>query len=207
MKSATAHRRLNSLPQTFTHSQARRFGGLSDRQLAALVEEGAIETVSRGLYHRRDASAPAPSDTEPPDIDLVEIAARTPRATLCLTSALARHELTDTIPARIDIAIPRGNHRPALTAPVTWHTFDRPTFDIGREQQPAGEDLRIGIYSAERSIIDAFRLSYLEGPELGTEALKRWLRRPGTNPSTLTSMARRFPKAERSLRHTLTILQ
>jgi predicted transcriptional regulator of viral defense system len=202
----SAHRRLDSLPQTFTYSQARRLGGLTDRQLGALLDEGAIEALSRGLY-RRTVAPSAGSGAEPPDIDLLEIAARTPRATLCLTSALARHGLTDVIPARIDIAIPRGNHRPTLTAPVAWHTFDRPTFDIGREQQPAGDGFRIGIYTAERSIIDAFRLSYLEGPELGIEALKRWLRSPGATASSLMSMARRFPKAERGLREALTILQ
>jgi predicted transcriptional regulator of viral defense system len=202
----SAHQRLGSLPQTFTYSQAQRLGGLSDRQLRRLLDEGVIEALSRGLY-RRTAGSPEGNGAEPPDIDLLEIAARTPRATLCLTSALARHALTDAIPARIDIAIPRGNHRPALSAPVAWHTFDRPTFDIGRDQQPAGDGFRIGIYTAERSIIDAFRLSYLEGPELGIEALKRWLRLPGATASSLMSMARRFPKAERSLREALTILQ
>jgi len=203
----SAQQRLSSLPQTFTYSQARSLGRLSDRQLGALLDDGIIEILSRGLYRRTDGPVTTGDNEEPPDVDLLEIAARTPRATLCLTSALARHGLTDAIPARIDIAIPRGNHRPALTAPVTWHTFDRPTFDIGRDTQQAGDELRIGIYNAERSIIDAFRLSHLEGPELGIEALKRWLRQPGATPSSLTSMARRFPKAGPSLRQALTILQ
>ena len=42
--------------------------------------------------------------------------------------ALARHELTDVIPARIDIAIPRGGRAPALRSPVDIHVFAAETF-------------------------------------------------------------------------------
>lgn len=45
------------------------------------------------------------------DPDLLEIAYRAPHATLCLTTALARHGLSDAIPARIDVALPRGQRR------------------------------------------------------------------------------------------------
>ena len=39
------------------------------------------------------------------------------------------------------------------------------------------DGLALGVYSAERSIIDAFRLRHQEGEELAIEALRRWLRR------------------------------
>ncbi len=55
------------------------------------------------------------------------------KATLCLTSALARHGLTDEIPAGIDIALPRGQWRPTTRAPTIWHSFNPATFDLGRE--------------------------------------------------------------------------
>ncbi|KUL40718.1 hypothetical protein [Actinoplanes awajinensis] len=57
-------------------------GGLSDRQLYRLRDDGAIEAVGRGLFRRTDADLLA-------DIDLLEIARRAPLATVCLTSALA----------------------------------------------------------------------------------------------------------------------
>lgn len=64
----------------------------------ALRDQGVIQTIGRGLYRRADANITV-------DLDLLEIGYRALRATLCLTSALARHDLTDLIPASIDIAL------------------------------------------------------------------------------------------------------
>jgi predicted transcriptional regulator of viral defense system len=189
---------LLALPSTFTYSEARR-GGLSDRQLYRLRDQGVIEVVGRGLFRRTDVDSFA-------DIDLLEIARRAPMATLCLTSALARHGLTDEIPATIDVALPRGTHRPAASAPVTWHLFDPDTFEIGRTTLPLDERTSIGLYGAERSIIDAARMRHREGSELVYTALKRWLRQRGSSPSNLLTIAHNFPQAERTLREALEIL-
>lgn len=94
---------------------------------------------------------------------------------------------------------------PDTSAPVRWRHFDPETFEIGREVIDIGGDRSIGLYSAERSIIDAFRLRHLDGPDLANEALKRWLRRGG-QPSELLAMARSFPRTLTSLRETLEIL-
>lgn len=185
------------LPATFTYMQARGLG-ISSRRLYRLRDQGLIESIGRGLYRRRDAG--------PVDLNLLEIAQRAPRSTLCLTTALARHGLTDEIPSSIDVALPRGQYRPATMAPVTWHGFDRAVFDIGRTELPIEGDTSIGLYGPERSIIDAARLHYREGPELARVALKRWLRRRGSSPAELLMMARRFPRAERPLREALEIL-
>jgi predicted transcriptional regulator of viral defense system len=189
---------LLALPVTFTYSQARR-GGLTERQLYQLRDDGILEVLGRGLFRRTDTNALA-------DADLLGIARRSPRATLCLTSALARHGLTDEIPATIDVALPRGTYRPAVRAPVTWHLFDRDTFEIGRTTVPLDEQTSIGLYDAPRSIIDAARLRHREGSELVYSALRRWLSRRGSSPSELLAMARRFPQAERTLREAMEIL-
>lgn len=186
------------LPAAFSYSQARAHG-LSDRRLYALRDAGLIEQLGRGLFQRADAAGDA-------DPDLIEIAHRAPQATLCLTTALARHGLTDAIPARIDAALPRGHRHPATAAPVSWHAFAADTFGIGREELALTGQTSIGIYNAERCIIDAFRLRHLEGAEPAIEALRRWLRRRGTQPAELLAMARAFPKAEPALRSALEIL-
>jgi predicted transcriptional regulator of viral defense system len=183
---------------TFTYSQARR-SGVSDRQLYRLRDGGAIEVVSRGLFRRMDVEFLV-------DLDLVVVAERAARATLCLTSALARHGLTDEIPSTIDVALPRGTHRPSVSAPVTWHAFDRATFDVGRETVSLDEQTSIGLYDAPRSIIDAVRLRHREGPELANGALRRWLARRGSSPAELLAMARRFPRTERTLREAMELL-
>jgi predicted transcriptional regulator of viral defense system len=185
---------LASLPDTFRYSEALR--RISERQLRRLVKDGRVIALSRGLYRKSDWQG---------DEDLIEIAAKAPQATLCLRSALARHDLIDDIPAEIDIAIPRGSWTPQVIPPVRWRHFDADTFEIGRGQLDIGEDRGIGIYSAERSIIDAFRMRHLEGGDLAIEALRRWLRRGG-QPSELLAMARSFPRALPAIRGTLEIL-
>ena len=96
---------------------------------------------------------------------------------------------------------------PATSAPITWHKFDPKTFDLGREDLDVGAGYRIGLYSAERSICDAFRIRHLEGTDQAVEALKRWLRRPGSQPSQLLELATAIgPKAAQPIRAALQIL-
>lgn len=185
---------LAGLPDTFRYSDALHL--ISERQLRRLIDEGEIVALARGLYRKAEWIG---------DEDLIEITAKAPRATICLRSALARHELIDDIPGEHDIAIPRGSWTPDTVAPVRWRHFDTETFEIGRAITDAGGDQQIGLYSAERSVIDAFRMRHLKGADLANEALKRWLRRGG-QPSGLLSMARAFPRAQTTLRKTLEIL-
>jgi len=190
----TSDELLASLPGTFRSSEA--LDHVSERQFRRLKDEGSIIVLSRGLYRKSDWLG---------DEDLIEIAAKAPQATLCLRSALARHELIDDIPVEIDIAIPRGSWTPETAAPARWRHFDPDTFAIGRGRLDTDGGRSIGLYSAERSIIDAFRMRQLEGPDLANEALKRWLRRGG-QPSELLALARSFPRARTALRKTLEIL-
>lgn len=191
---ATNRELLGELPDTFRYSEA--LERISERQLRRLLAEGRLTALSRGLYRKSDWLG---------DDDLIEIAAKSPNATICLRSALARHDLIDDIPSEIDIAIPRGSWTPETTAPVRWRHFDRESFEIGRESLDIGGDRSIGIYSAERSIVDAFRLRHLDGADLANEALRRWLRRGG-QPSELLRMARSFPRTLTGLRQTMEIL-
>lgn len=114
--------------------------------------------------------------------------------------------MIDAIPSTIDIAIPRGDHRPRLNAPVHLHSFDRETFDIGREPLAVGARRPLGMYSAERSLVDVVRLRHHEGADLAWEALRRWLRQSGSSPAKLLAIARRLKGAETPLRAALEVL-
>jgi hypothetical protein len=188
---------LTQLPAAFTWAEAQRLG-LSNYALQQLREANLIERLGRGLYGRTDLSAT--------EHDLTAAALRAPRATICLRSALARYDLIDDIPGQIDLALPRGTRPPNLPAPISWHRFDPATFDLGRETIELGHGVTVGLYSPERSILDAFRLRRLEGPELGNEALKRWLGRRGAHPSTLLRLAAQLPRTEAPLRRSLEVL-
>jgi len=182
------------LPETFRYSEALDY--ISERQLRRLMRDGSVIALARGLYRKSDWLG---------DEDLIEIAAKAPQATLCLRSALARHELIDDIPAEIDIAIPRGSWTPRTTAPVRWRHFDPEKFNLGRGRLDIDGHRSIGLYSAERSIIDVFRMRHIEGSDLANEALKRWLRQGG-QPSELLALARSFPRAQSALRATMEVL-
>ena len=187
----------SQLGEVFTRADAKN-AGFSNRRLYGLRDAGELVALGGGVYRWADAP--------PADLDLIEVAERVPQATLCLETALARHDLIDTIPAAIDVAIPRGAHRPALRAPVRLHVFDRGTYDIGRGTLDVGARCPLGIYSAERSIIDVVRLRHDQGAELAWEALRSWLTRRGRNPGQLLEMAQHFKGAEAPLRAAFEVL-
>lgn len=174
--------------------------GLTRHRLRTLISAGEYEHIAPGLFLRA-------GEADDTTAAWMAIALKRPQAALCLLSALALHELTDEIPTRSHIAIPRGTQPiEAPTAPIAWHRFDAATFAIGRGVHRLPGDLSIGLYSAERTIIDLFRLRHDWGSDLAIEALKRWLRTREASPSALLEMAASFPRAQPAIRNALEIL-
>jgi hypothetical protein len=190
----TDHR---DLPTTFSSAQARA-AGFSRRGTARLLADDLVESIGWGMYRW--------TDTPPADLDLIAIAVRAPRATLCLATALVHHGLSDAIPDAPDVALPRGQRKPATAIRVRWHSFDPSTFDLGRGSLTLDDEVSIGLYTAQRSIIDAFRTRGTEGHEQANDALRRWLRQPGSQPGQLLQLARRFPRATTPLQAALEVL-
>lgn len=186
------------LAPAFTLADARK-AGLSKEQVYSLLDRDEIERVGRGVYVRPDVIPPA-------FLSLAAATALREDATLCLTSALAHHDLSDAIPFASDIALPRGAHHPAGLTNVNWHSFDPQTFQIGREYVDVGGVAGVAIYSAERTIIDCFRLMHQEGSDVAHEALRRWLRKRGNTPARLLKVAGAFPKAQPRIRLALEVL-
>ena len=93
-----------------------------------LLAEGRLERISHGLYLQVDTEF-----ADGADLGLMVVAAANASSTLCLTSALVRHDLTDEIPTLIDVAVPRSARLPKVSAPVRWHRFAPATFELGRE--------------------------------------------------------------------------
>lgn len=186
------------LPVVFRFSEALTSGAPEGR-LRRWVGAGLVERLGRGVYRRTDAGGVDP--------DRVEVALRAPQATICLISALVEHELVDDNQGWLDVALPRGQWRPQVASVVRWHSFAVDTFEVGRGEVPVGGGAVIGLYEPRRCLVDVFRLRHEVGPEVGVEALRRWLRRPGSQPGQLLEMARSFPKAVPSLTAALQVLQ
>lgn len=174
--------------------------GLTRREFDRLIDTKEYERIAPGQFLRAGA-------TDDTTAAWMAIAAKRPQATLCLLTALSIHDLTDEIPTRSNIAIPRGaKPLAAWSAPISWHHFDTATFDIGRTEYALPGGRTIGLYSAERTIIDLFRLSHEWGSDLAIDALKRWLRVKGNSPSRLLAIAKSFPKGRPALQNALEIL-
>jgi predicted transcriptional regulator of viral defense system len=187
----------DDLPTVFKWREAHE-AGITDRRLKRLADDGIIEKIEHGLYRR--------TDTTVGDLALIEIVLLEREATLCLASALSHADLIDEIPSTIDIALKRGTRKPEASFPITWHWFSPRTFSIGRTPKDSESGLPIASYSPERSICDAYRMRYTQGAELGREALRNWIRRPGSHPTDLLEIASHFPKANSAIRRDLEIL-
>lgn len=157
--------------------------GLNRRSLYALRDAGTIVELSRGVY--RLASLP---DLEAPD--LVTVASRVPRGVVCLISALAYHELTTQIPHAVDMALPRGAAKPRIDyPPVNFYWFSGPAFTSGIETH-AVDRQKLRVYSAEKSVADAFKYRNKLGIDVALEALRTWRARRGGVIERLLEQAR-----------------
>lgn len=195
---SVAEDRTTLLPAgAFTIAQGVAAAGVDPSTLVRWATSGRIERVSRGVYRRRGSEG---------DLDLVEVALRVPTATVCLTSALAWHELTDEIPDRIDLAISRRSWIPRVSAPVAWHTAAPAIFEVDRHETtvPGTEAVRIHVYGPERTIADLLRLPGRR--DEGVAALRAWLRRRGSRPAELVRVAEQLPRAAAPVRRALEYL-
>lgn len=157
--------------------------GISKRTLYAMRDSGALEQLSRGLY--RLASLPR---LEAPD--LVTAASRVPNGVICLISALAFHDLTTQVPHAVDIAVPKGTETPRVDyPPLNVYWFSGPAFSEGIETRTI-DGVAVRIYSAEKSVADAFKFRNKIGLEVALEALRNWRKRRGTQVEDLLVQAR-----------------
>ena len=188
---ALALRQLRAAKGVFRTSQARQLG-VPTKTLQHLQDRGHVEQLSRGVY--RLASLPAPADP-----DLLVVAARLPKAVLCLISALAFHELADEVPHVVHIALPRGAEQPRLDHPPLHVVRLRPEpFLAGIEvHRRDGVDLRV--YSAAKTVADCFRFRSRVGLDTAMKALKDLRKRRGFDPEELLRFAR-IDRVERIVR-------
>lgn len=157
--------------------------GVSWRDLYRVRDEGLVLELSRGLYQLAETGALDQAD-------FVTVCARAPRAMVCLRSALAYWDLSDEIPAWVDLAVPEGTHRPRIDhPPVQVHVFRTGTFGLGRTEVTVGPGARFAITDAERTVVDVFRLRHRLGEDLAAGGLRRYLRRPWAKPGQLLELA------------------
>ena len=171
------------LPPTFTTRTALD-AGLSYRDLYQMRDNGELIELSRGVF--RSVRAPAASFP-----DLLAVAYRAPIGVICAVSAAAAHDLTDEVPHRVQVAVPRGHHRPSITyPPVQVFSFDVDTFDLGLTRLNAAPGEPVRIYDPARTVVDLMRLRHQIGEPIALTVLRRYLRGRSAEPATLLEYAR-----------------
>ncbi len=163
-------------------SQAQKLG-IHPRTLYRLRDAGELERLSRGVY--RLAELPLPDEP-----DLVTVAARVPKAVVCLISALHVHGLTTEIPHEVSIALPPATKRPVIDYPPTRvYWFSGEAFTAGVEVQKM-DGVAVRIYGSAKTVADCFKLRNKLGIDVAVEALRTGLEEGRFQPAELLRFAR-----------------
>jgi predicted transcriptional regulator of viral defense system len=156
--------------------------GFQTRDIRNLLKADRIVKVKPGVYRLAGTKLGESSG-------LVEVCLAIPKAVICLSSALAFHELTTFVPTAITYAIPRSDKPVKLAHPSTEpYFFSEAQYKTGverRETKFGG----IRLYGMEKTICDCFRFRNKLGEDIALEGLKEYLRRRGRDLNKLMKLA------------------
>jgi predicted transcriptional regulator of viral defense system len=164
--------------------------GVTATTVSRMVDKGLVSRLGRGLYQLPDAVLDG-------NHSLAEAAKLVPKGIICLTSALAFHDLTDTTPSRVWVAIGPKDRRPrTIYPPLQFVRFGEKVLKPGIEEHWI-EEVLVRIYSPAKTIIDLFRYRQSAGKRyknspglnLAIEGLKEALRARKATPSELMHYA------------------
>ena len=156
--------------------------GVTASTVSRLERAGAIVRLARGLYQLPDASIDAHHT-------LAEVAKLVPKGVICLTSALAYHELTDQIPAKVWIAIGPKDWRPKfLYPPARFARFPINQLQAGVERHVI-DGVDVPIFGIAKTIADLFRYRRIIGINVALESLREVLRKREATPAQIARYA------------------
>lgn len=139
--------------------------GFHRLEIKSLVDSGEVEKIGRGIYRLKSA----PSFSNP---DLVTVALKAPKGVICLISALFYHQVTDEIPRKVDVAIPRGPWANKIDyPPVRYFRFSEKAWKAGIETHTI-DGHPVKIYSLAKTIADCFKFRNKIELSVAREALK-----------------------------------
>lgn len=157
--------------------------GIHPRTLYELRDAGDLAQISRGVYRMADQQSIS-------NIDIVTVAARIPRAIVCLVSALAFHDITTQIPHTVSIALERGAERPRIEhPPLTIHRLSGEALTQGIQEHTV-DGVTVRVYSPEKTLADCFRFRNKLGMDVVLEALRLYKARKQFNIGDLLKYAR-----------------
>ena len=158
--------------------------GLRRMAVGRMVERGELVRVHRGLYAE-------PGTGLGEHHDLAVVAARAPRAVICLLSAAGFHRLGTQAPHEVWIALPPRTWTPSIREPpVRVVRFSGARYDDEIEEHEM-EGVRVRVYSVGKTVIDLFRYRNKVGIDVALEALREARRNRRCSLAELTRLAQR----------------
>jgi predicted transcriptional regulator of viral defense system len=139
--------------------------GWSPQLLLKLHQAGKLDRVARGLY---SLPGTAPSEYQ----SLIEVCHRSPKAVVCLLSALQFHAIGTQLPHQVWIALPEAAKTPQLDYPSLRVVRLRgAAYSAGIESVAVhGGTLRV--YNVAKTVADCFKFRHQIGLDVALEALK-----------------------------------
>lgn len=167
--------------------------GITTATISRMEKRGEVVRLGRGVYQLPDQAVDA-------NHDLAVAAKLVPSGIVCLVSALAFHELTDTIPAHVWMAIGPKDRKPAVTYPAMQFVRfapDMPGVDVERH---AIDGIAVPITTPARTVVDLFRYRESQGRRfrnspglsLALEGLREVLRQRRATPAEIALISERL---------------
>jgi predicted transcriptional regulator of viral defense system len=140
--------------------------GITAATLARMRERGLVLQLSRGLYQ-------LPGAKDDANHALARAAKLVPKRVICLVSALAFHELTDTIPCSTWMAIGPKDRQPLVARSLLQivRFRDMVLYEVIEERCIGG--VTVPIFNGPKTVVDLFRYRQSAG--------KRYKNSPGLN--------------------------
>jgi predicted transcriptional regulator of viral defense system len=159
--------------------------GLHPEYLRRLTGAGELVHLARGLYT-------APNFNPSEFHSLAIVSARTPKAIVCLLSALRVHDIGTQNPREVWIAVESKAARPRLEyPPLRVVRFSRSAMTLGVETRVI-EGIKVQITDPARTVVDCFKYRNKIGLDVALEALRSLRRRKEWNADVFWKYATRL---------------
>lgn len=156
--------------------------GITAATIGRMRDEEEVIRLARGLYQLPDAPLDA-------NHSLAEAAKRVPKGVVCLTSALAFHELTDQLPRSVWLAIGKNDWSPQDDEPalrIVRFTDNLLAEDV---ETKIIESVPVKVFGVAKTIADCFRHRRSVGQSVALEGLQEALRQRKATPAEIARSA------------------
>lgn len=158
--------------------------GISNKILQRLSESGEIERVERGLY----------IDANYMEDEYLLTQYRCKKGIYSHETALFFHDMIDRTPFQLMLTIPSGYNTRLLKDKDKYKFFynNKELYEIGKMKLKSPYGNEITVYDKERTVCDCIRKKDKLDTDLVIDAVKRYMREPGSDYARLLKYAELF---------------